>query len=113
MKIVKIAFSFISMMAILFVTKVVSGQTTQPNVLFGCYFQPAVIRIQGDTIAAVGFAQSAAVYIMNLKEPKANEKLELLKQAKLERKFVCIYVKKNTVAGATIITDVKLAPIHK
>lgn len=99
-------------MALSFSAKV-SGQTADPKVLLGCHLQPSVISIQSDTLASIGFGQSAVPYTLNLKEPKSKQKLDLLKKAKLEKKPLCIYVSKNSAGGSSIITDVKWVATRK
>lgn len=79
----------------------------------GCYLQPVVIQTQGDSLAVIGFAQSAAVYTLHLKEKKSKQKLDLLKKARQEKKPVCIYLKKNTPGAGSIIADVKWTATDK
>lgn len=90
-----------------------SGELPNTKSLMGCHLRPAVIINQGDSNAIVCFAQSAAVFYMNLKEQGGKQKLELLTKAKLNHNLICLYLWKKPNKGRKMIADVKAVTYAK
>lgn len=104
---------FIPFMILIFVTscnqdkkRLVPGELKNTKSLMGCHLRPAVITIQGDSNAIVCFAQSAAVFYMNLREKGSKRRIELLTKAKLNHTLICLYLWDNPDKGKKMIADV-------
>ena len=103
----------IPFMILIFVTschqdnkRLVSDESQSTKSLMGCHLRPAVIIVQGDSNAIVCFAQSAAVFYMNLREKGSKRRLELLTKAKLNHTLICLYLWDKPYKGRKMIADV-------